>query len=113
MVALREAVISTCIRIITIVNVPSDSPTQTTSRTTARYPTLPNLDVCHLYEQSSYNKFLEDGLAGIIHSMVTSKPKFYLFRPALLRIHKDFKYIYIYIYVIHNNSKTHKLNATV
>jgi hypothetical protein len=54
MVALREAVISKYIRNITIDFVPSDSPTQTTPRTIARFPTLPNLDVCELYEQSSY-----------------------------------------------------------
>ena len=57
--ALREAVISKYIRSITIVIVPSDSPTQTAPRATARFPTLPNLDVCDLHEHSSYNNCLE------------------------------------------------------
>jgi hypothetical protein len=89
MVALTEAAISAYIRSINIVIVHSDSPNQTTPRTTARFPALPNLGVCELYEQSSYNNFLEDGLVGMIHSIATSKPKFHLFPPILSRKRKE------------------------
>jgi hypothetical protein len=89
MVALREAAISTYIRSIKIAIVLSDSPSQTAPRTTARFPALPNLGVCDLYEQSSYNNFLEDRLVGMIHSMATPKPKFHLLRTIFPRNRKE------------------------
>ena len=57
--ALKEVLISKYIRSIILVIVSLDFPTQTAPRTTARFPTLPNFDVCDLYEPPSYNNFLE------------------------------------------------------